>query len=195
MHWPWELFSKTEIRTYTGLHIVNTQSTAATCSNSLDHAQDKPGSPAMTSIPPLHSHQVHAGIPTQASLIFWYLFLPGTHKWKSATTTKSLQSCLTLCDYMAAHQAPRPWDSPGKNTGVGCLFLPQCMKVKSEREVAQSCPTRSDPTDCSPPGSSVHEIFQARVLEWGATAFSKWRSEIILILSSTNKVPSDSKFH
>jgi len=67
---------------------------------------------------------------------------------------------------------PRPWDSPGKNTGVGCHFLLQCMKVKSESEVAQSCPTLSDPMDCSPPGSSAHGIFQARVLEWGAIAFS-----------------------
>ena len=67
---------------------------------------------------------------------------------------------------------PRPWDSPGKNTGVGCHFLLQCMKVKSEREVAQLCPTPSDPMDCSPPDSSVHGLFQARVLEWGATAFS-----------------------
>ena len=63
---------------------------------------------------------------------------------------------------------PRPWDSPGKNTGVGCHFLLQCMKVNSESEVAQSCPTLSDPMDCSLPGSSIHEIFQARVLEWGA---------------------------
>ena len=67
---------------------------------------------------------------------------------------------------------PGPWDSPGKSTGVGCHFLLQCMKVKSESEVAQSCPTLCDPTDCSPPGSSVHGIFQARVLEWGAIAFS-----------------------
>ena len=63
---------------------------------------------------------------------------------------------------------PRPWDSPGRNTGVGCHFLLQCMKVKSEREVAQSYPTLSDPMDCSPPGSSIHGIFQARVLEWRA---------------------------
>ena len=63
----------------------------------------------------------------------------------------------------AAHQAPRPWDSPGKNTGVGCHFLLQCMKVKSESEV--------DPMDCSLPGSSVHGIFQARVLEWGAIKY------------------------
>ena len=63
---------------------------------------------------------------------------------------------------------PRPWDSPGKNTGVGCHFLLQCMKVKSQSAVAQSCLTLSDPMDCSLPGSSVHGIFQARVLEWGA---------------------------
>ena len=67
---------------------------------------------------------------------------------------------------------PRPWDSPGKNTRVGCHFLLQCRKVKSESEVTQSCPTLSDPMDCSLPGSSVHGIFQARVLEWGAIAFS-----------------------
>ena len=67
---------------------------------------------------------------------------------------------------------PCPWDSPGKNTGVGCHFLLQCMKVKSESEDAQSCLTLSDPMDHSLPGSSVHGIFQARVLEWGAIAFS-----------------------
>ena len=83
---------------------------------------------------------------------------------------KLLQSCLTLCD--PQRQQPtrllRPWDSPGKNTGVGCHFLLQCMKVESESEVAQSCLTLSDPMDYSLPGSSVHGIFQARVLEWGA---------------------------
>ena len=68
---------------------------------------------------------------------------------------------------------PRPWDSPGKNTGVGCHFLLQYMKVKSESEIAQSCLTPSDPMDCRLPGSSVHGIFQARVLEWGAIAFSE----------------------
>ena len=67
---------------------------------------------------------------------------------------------------------PCPWDSPGKNTGMGCHFLLQCMKVKSESEVAQSRMTHHDPMDCSPPGSSVHGIFQARVLEWGAIAVS-----------------------
>ena len=63
---------------------------------------------------------------------------------------------------------PRPWDSPGKNTGVGCHFLLQCMKVKSEREVAQSCLTCSDPMDCSPPGSYILGIFPARIWEWVA---------------------------
>ena len=78
----------------------------------------------------------------------------------------------------AAHQVPRPWDSPGKNTRVGCHFLLQCMTVKSESEVAQSCLTLSDPMDCSLPGSSIHGIFQARVLEWGAIAFS--RSSLVI---------------
>ena len=67
-----------------------------------------------------------------------------------------------------------PWDSLGKNTGVGCHFLLQCMKAEHESEIAQSCPTLSNPMDCSPPGSSVHGIFQARVLEWVAIAFSRW---------------------
>ena len=76
---------------------------------------------------------------------------------------------------------PCPWDSPGKNTGVGCHFLLQCMKVKRESEVAQSYPTLSDPMDCSLPGSSIHGIFQARVLEWGAIAFSECRYSCLLI--------------
>jgi len=81
----------------------------------------------------------------------------------------------------AAHQDPHPWDSPGKNTGVGCHFLLQCMKVKSESEVAQSYPTLSNPMDCSPPGSSIHGIFQERVLEWGAIAFS---AQVVLVLKN-----------
>ena len=89
----------------------------------------------------------------------------------SAAAAKLLQSCPTLCDPIDS-----PWDSPGKNTGVGCHFLLQCMKVKSESEVTQSCPTVRDPMDCSPSGSSVHGIFQARVLEWGAIAFSEQMS-------------------
>ena len=91
----------------------------------------------------------------------------------AAAAAKSLQSCLTLRPH---RQQPTrlhcPWDSPDKNTGVGCHLLLQCMKVKSESEVAQSCLTLHDPMDCSPPGSSVHGICQARVLEWGAIAFS-----------------------
>jgi len=82
---------------------------------------------------------------------------------------------------------PHRWqpirDSPGKNTGVGCHFLRQCMKVKSERGVAQSCPTLCNPMDCSLPGSSIHGIFQARVLEWGAIAFSN-----IYIYTHTNGI-------
>ena len=73
---------------------------------------------------------------------------------------------------------PNPWDSPGKNSGVGGYFFLQCMKVKSESEVAQSCLTLSDPMDFSLPGSSIHGIFQATVLEWGAAAFSEMCSYI-----------------
>ena len=99
-----------------------------------------------------------------------YIVLKGV---SAAAAAKSLLSCLTLCDPIdSIPRGSRPWDSPGKNTGVGCHFLLQCMKVRSESEVAQSCPTLSDPMDWSPPGSSVHGIFQARVLEWGAIAFS-----------------------
>ena len=88
---------------------------------------------------------------------------------------KSRQLCPTLCDPIDSSQpGSRPWDSPGKNTGVGCHFFLQCMKVKSGSEVAQLCPTLCDPMDYSLPGSSIHGIFQARVLEWVAIAFSKF---------------------
>ena len=80
---------------------------------------------------------------------------------------------------------PRPWDSPGKNTGVGFHFLLQCMKVKSESEVAQSCPTLHDPMDCSLPGSSAHGVFQARVLEWGAIAFSEKKKKLLKLVNSS----------
>ena len=91
----------------------------------------------------------------------------------AAAAAKSLQSCPTLCDPIDnSPPGSHPWDSPGKNTGVGCHFLLQCMKVKSESEVAQSCPTFRNPMDCSLPGSSIHGIFQARVLELGAIAIS-----------------------
>ena len=81
---------------------------------------------------------------------------------------------------------PCPWDSPGKNTGVGCHFLLQCTKLKSESEVAQSYLTLSDPMDCSLLGSSVHGIFQARVLEWGAIAFSDGLYIYIYIYTHTH---------
>ena len=94
-------------------------------------------------------------------------------------TQKSLAFLYTavVSDSVGPHRRqptrlPHSWDFPGKNTGVGCHFFLQCMKVKSEREVAQSCPALRDPMDCSLPGSSIHGIFQARVLEWGAIAFS-----------------------
>ena len=77
---------------------------------------------------------------------------------------------------------PRLWDSPGKNTGVGCHFLLQCRKVKSESEVAQLCSTLGDPMDWSLPGLPPHPWdFQARVLEWDAIAFFVIYTDPILI--------------
>ena len=102
--------------------------------------------------------------------------------WEGKTQSPSCCCCCcqvasVVSDSVRPHrQQPNrllcPWDSPGKNTGVGCHCLLQCMKVKSESEVAQSSLTVCDPIDCSLPGSSAHGIFQARVLEWGAIAFS-----------------------
>ena len=88
---------------------------------------------------------------------------------------------------------PHPWDSPGKNTGVGCHFLLQCMKVKSESEVTQPSPTLCDPMDCSLPGSSIHSILQARVLEWGAISFSVTVARIVqwLLTSQHEQHPSE----
>ena len=92
----------------------------------------------------------------------------------AAAAAKSLQSCPTLCDPIDSSPLDSPvWDSPRKNTGVGCHFRLQCMRVKSESEGTQSCPTLSVPMDCSPPGSSIYGILQARVLEWVAIAFSR----------------------
>ena len=85
------------------------------------------------------------------------------------------------------NRLPHPWDSPGKNTGVGCHFLLQCVKVKSEIEVSQSCPTLLDPMDCSLPGSSIHGIFKARVLEWGAIAFSWFESSNTRLQTHTGR--------
>ena len=81
---------------------------------------------------------------------------------------------------------PCPSDSPGKNAGVGCHFLLQCVKVKNESEVSRSCPTLSDTMDCSLPGSSIHGIFQARVLEWGAIAFSDSNINQFFFFTSLN---------
>ena len=94
-------------------------------------------------------------------------------KHTAPAAAKSLQSCLTLCDPIDSSPEGSPVPGiPGRNTGVGCHFLHQCMKVGSEREVEQLCPTLSDPMDCSLPGSSCHGIFQGRGLVWGAIAFS-----------------------
>ena len=93
-------------------------------------------------------------------------------------------SCLVVSNSLQPHRLQptrslHPWDFPGKNTGVGCHFLLQCMKVKSESEVTQPCPTLCYPMDCSLPGSSIHRIFQARVLKWVAISFSTiWPSNL-----------------
>ena len=98
---------------------------------------------------------------------------------------KSLQSCLTVWPHRwQPTRLPRPWDSPGKNAGVGCHFLLQCMKVRSESEVAQSCLTLSNLMDCSLRGSSVHGVVQARVLEWDAIALV---GDIIYSCTSKNQ--------
>ena len=102
---------------------------------------------------------------TNSEILFWY---------DNAAAAASVVSKSVRPHRRQPTRLPHPWDSPAKNTGVGCHFLLQCMKVKSEGEVAQSCPTLCDPMDCSPPGSSGHGIFQARALEWGAIAFSVW---------------------
>ena len=93
--------------------------------------------------------------------------------WVAAAAAKSLQLCPTLCDPRDGSPlgSPIPGILQARTLGH---FLLQCMKVKSESEVAQLCPTLRDPMDCSLPGSSVHGIFQARVLEWGAIAFSSF---------------------
>ena len=100
---------------------------------------------------------------SRGRVVFWRRDDLLCGRFAAAAAAKLLQSCPTLCD---------PIDSPGKNPDVGCHFLLQCMKVKSEREISQLCPTLSDPMDCSPAGSSVHGIFQARVLEWGAASLT-----------------------
>ena len=100
----------------------------------------------------------------------------------AAAAAKLFQSYPTLCDPIDGSPPgfPRPWDSPGKNMGVGCHFLLQCMKVKSESEVAQSCLTLSDPMDCSPPGPSIHGVFQAKEYWSGVPLLSPHMVAIIL---------------
>ena len=106
-------------------------------------------------------------------LILWLLNYLKLLWTLSAAAAKSLHLCPTVRPHRRQPtRLPRSWDSPGKNTGVGCHFLLQCVKVKRENEVAQSCLTLGDPMDQRLPSSSFQGIFQARVLEWGAIAFS-----------------------
>ena len=100
----------------------------------------------------------------------------GCHFLLQCMKVKSQSEVAQLCPTLSDSMDCSLWDFPGKSTGVDCHFLLQCRKVKSESEVAQSCPTLSDPMDCTVLGSSVHGIFQARVLEWGAIAFSEYTS-------------------
>ena len=106
-----------------------------------------------------------------------------------------LLSASVVSDSVGPHRRkptrlPCPWHSPGKSTGVNCHYLLQGMKMKSESEVAQSCLTLSDPMDCSLPGSSIHGIFQARVLEWGAIAFSRYADDTTLMAESEEELKS-----
>ena len=124
---------------------------------------------------PFHFQALEKEMAIHSSILAWRIAMDRGAWW--ATVCCCCYVASVVPDSVQPHRRqptrlPRPWDSPGKNTGVGCHFLHQCMKVKSKSEVAQSCPTLSDPMVCSLPGSSVHGIFQARVLEWGAIAFS-----------------------
>ena len=123
------------------------------------------------------------------------IWFPGHHPAAAAAAAKSLQLCPTLRPHRRQPtRLSRPWDSPGKNTGVGCHFLLQSMKVKSE--VSQSCLTPRFPMDCSLPGSSIHGTFLARVLEWGAIAFSVHHPAHAFFLSSSGcpPLPSSSRW-
>ena len=102
-----------------------------------------------------------------------------------------VQLCAT--PQTAAHHPaiPSPWDSPGKNTGVGCHFLLQCMKVKNESEVAQSCPTLSNPMDCRLPGSSVHGTFQEEY--WNGVPLPSPKYDIRMALSRVLPKANQSK--
>ena len=112
----------------------------------------------------------HGEISMKQMYVFCSKIIPGASLLLALV---SISECWSHTKYFVSWshrrqltRLPHPWDSPGKNTGVGCHFLLQCMKVKSESEVTQSCPTPSNPMDCSLPASSVHGIFQTRVLEW-----------------------------
>ena len=130
---------------------------------------------------------------------------PTTDDWiKKMWSIYTMECCCYCCwvtsvvsDSVRPHRwqptrLRHPWDSPSKNTGVGCHFFLQCMKVKSQSEVAQLCPTLSDPMDCSLPGSSVHGIFQTRGLEWGAIAFSN--NGMLLSHKKSETMPSAAKW-
>ena len=139
-------------------------------------------SDTVSTFPPSICHEVIG--PDAMIFVFWMLNFKPAFPLSYFTFIKRLFSssphaaaASVVSDSVRPHrwQPTRllhPWDSPGKNTGVGCHFLLQCMKVKSESEVTQSCLTPSDPMDCSLPGSSIHGVFQARVLEWGAIIFT-----------------------
>ena len=142
------------------------------------------------------SVKLHHLCPWAYRLVATSLSLPTSRVWNGQIEKTILLLIVTFLRCKDLHQnrvvligavrvLPWPWDSPGKNTGVGCHFLLQCMKVKGGSEVTQSCLTLSDPMDCSLPRSSIHGIFQARVLEWGAIAFSEhssWEGSFILPL-------------
>ena len=113
----------------------------------------------------------HEYIKSQLCVFLGIFLLESSSSFSAAA--KSLQSCLTVQPHRRQPtRIPRPWDSPGKSTGVGCHFLLQCAKVKSESEVAQLCQTLYNPMDHSLPRLSIHGILQARVLEWVALALS-----------------------
>ena len=125
----------------------------------------------------MHSYSNHFKVNSQVKFLTY-----GTRYPNFTDILLLLLSRFSRVGLCATHRRqptrlPCPWDSPGKNTGVDCHFLLQCMKVKSESEVGQSCPTLFDPMDYSLSGSSVHGIFQARVLEWIAISFSRGSSQ------------------
>ena len=120
------------------------------------------------------------------AFIIIFSFFPSQFYWNITDMLLLLSHFNRVWPHVRPHRwqptrLPRPWDSPGKNSEVGCHFFLQCMKVKSESEVAQSCPTLQDPVDCSLPGSSAHGIFQARVLERGVIAFcNNWHRSLYI---------------